>query len=105
MSSPRKGDVAPDFLFRNDGRTRSLNELRGTLVIVTLRRAAQSGPQPVLQELQLEGGPVLVLSSGDDTVAERYGVRGDSALFLIGVSGHVVWSSLENGSTASEPLM
>jgi xanthine dehydrogenase YagT iron-sulfur-binding subunit len=105
MSFPRLGDAAPDFPFRDSSRTRSLSELRGTPVIVTLRRGEPRGSQPVLQELRLEGDPVLVLSSCDDTVAERYGVRSESALFLVGVSGHVIWSCLGDGSTIPEPFM
>jgi xanthine dehydrogenase YagT iron-sulfur-binding subunit len=104
MSFPARGDVAPDFPFHDGSRSRSLGELRGTPVIVTLRRPEPHEPQPILQELFLEGERVLVLSSSDDTIAERYGVRSESALFLIAASGHVVWSWLGDGSTVPEPL-
>jgi xanthine dehydrogenase YagT iron-sulfur-binding subunit len=105
MSSPGRGDVAPDFSFYDGGRRRSLTELRGTPVIVTLRRAESHESQPILQELLLEGERVLVLSSTDGAVAERYGVRSESALFLIAASGHVVWSWLGHGSMVPAPLM
>jgi xanthine dehydrogenase YagT iron-sulfur-binding subunit len=47
---------------------------------------------------------VLVLSSSDEAVAERYGVRSEFALFLIAASGHVAWVWCD-GSMPSAPLM
>jgi xanthine dehydrogenase YagT iron-sulfur-binding subunit len=105
MSFLAPGDVAPDFLFQDDAGERSLSTLRGTPVIVALLRPVPPEPQPVLQELVLDGERVLVLASRDETVAECYGAGSESALFLIGTSGYIVWSWSGTEPRVAEPLM
>jgi len=97
MSLLRPGDTAPDFVFHDGTRQRAASTLRGTPVIVAFRRPEPPGPQPVLQELLLDGEHVFVLTLRDDTIARSFGVGPESALFLIGGSGRIVscWSGSE----------
>jgi xanthine dehydrogenase YagT iron-sulfur-binding subunit len=104
MPSPTPGDLAPDFLFHDGMQQRRLSTLRGTPVIVAVRRCEPPAPQPVLQVLHLGAERVQVLASTDEAIALHFGITSEWALFVIGATGRVIWSWLDTESTVSEAL-
>jgi xanthine dehydrogenase YagT iron-sulfur-binding subunit len=89
------GGPAPDFVFEDQGRITSLTALRGAPVIVSFPAAEHRASQPVLQRLEFEGVRLVVLAPTEVGVAERYGVRRSSAVFVVSSGGDVIWRHVE----------
>jgi xanthine dehydrogenase YagT iron-sulfur-binding subunit len=94
------GERAPDFAFQDESTRRSLAELRGTPVIVTFAAAEPHRRQPMLQYVTIEGERLVVVAPDTASVADRYGVRGLAAVFVVSSRGEIVWRFVRREAAA-----